>query len=56
MSKKAFDDLLHAHLAVVALLDSAVISSTTRKQLEAFRDQLERDIAFLKDRNVKDAG
>jgi hypothetical protein len=40
-------DLAQAHLAVVALLDSNIISLTTRKQLETFRDSLEEDIAEL---------
>jgi hypothetical protein len=43
-------DLAQAHLAVMALLDSSLISSATRRQLEAFRDQLERDIAELKEK------
>jgi len=43
-------DLAQAHLAVMALLDSSLISSATRRQLEAFRDQLERDIAKLKEK------
>jgi hypothetical protein len=34
----------------MALLDSSLISSATRRQLEAFRDQLERDIAELKEK------
>jgi hypothetical protein len=32
----------------VALLDSNVISLTTRRQLEVFRDSLEADIAELR--------
>jgi hypothetical protein len=40
-------DLAQAHLAVVALLDSNIISLTTRKQLEVFRDSLEEDMAEL---------
>lgn len=41
-------DLVQAHLAVVALLESGIISSATRRQLEAFRNQLETDIADLR--------
>ena len=44
MSSK-LNDLAQAHLAVVALLESALISPATRRQLEVFRDNLERDIA-----------
>ena len=46
MSSK-LSDLAQAHLAVVALLDSNIVSLTTRKQLEMFRDTLEEDIAAL---------
>ena len=46
MSSK-LSDLAQAHLAVVALLDSNIVSLTTRKQLEAFQDSLEEDIAAL---------
>ena len=46
MSSK-LSDLAQAHLAVVALLDSNIISLITRKQLEVFRDSLEEDIAEL---------
>jgi hypothetical protein len=41
------NDLAQAHLAVVALLDSALISPATRRQLEVFRDSLEGDITQL---------
>ncbi len=46
MSSK-LSDLAQAHLAVVALLDSNIISLTTRNQLEMFRDSLQEDIAEL---------
>lgn len=45
------NDLLKAHLAVVALLESGLISVSTRMQLEVLREQLERDIAAIKDRD-----
>jgi hypothetical protein len=41
-------DLAQAHLAIVALLDSSLLSPATRRQLEVFRDNLEQDIAELK--------
>jgi hypothetical protein len=41
-------DLAQAHLAIVALLDSNIISLITRRQLEVFRDSLEADIAELR--------
>ena len=41
-------DLAQAHLAIIALLDSSILSPATRRQLEVFRDNLEQDIAELK--------
>jgi hypothetical protein len=47
-------DLAQAHLAIVALLDSNIISLTTRRQLEVFRDSLEGDIAELRGKEAKE--
>ena len=47
MSSK-LSDLAQAHLAIVALLDSSIISPATRSQLEVFRDNLEHDIVELR--------
>ena len=41
-------DLVQAHLAVVGLIESPIISLEHRRQLEFFREQLESDIAILK--------
>jgi hypothetical protein len=41
-------DLAQAHLAVMALLDSSILSPATRRQLEVFRETLEHDIAELR--------
>ena len=54
MSSK-LSDLAQAHLAVMALLDSSIISPATRAQLEVFRDSLEHDIAELSAREAKKA-
>lgn len=38
----------------MALLDSSIISPATRRQLEVFRDTLERDIAELRGKEAKE--
>jgi hypothetical protein len=45
-------DLAQAHLAIIALLDSTITSPATRRQLEVFRDTLEREIAELRDKKA----
>lgn len=48
MSSK-LNDLLQAHMAIIALLESSVISSANRSHLEKVRENLERDIAAMRD-------
>ncbi len=43
------NDLLQAHMAIIALLESSVISSANRSHLEKVRENLERDIAAMRD-------
>jgi hypothetical protein len=40
-------DLVQAHLAVVALSESTIISFPTRRQLQALRGKLEEEIIAL---------
>jgi hypothetical protein len=47
-------ELVRAHLAVIAMLESPLISYASRQQLEAFRDELETEIATGKEK--KDDG
>jgi hypothetical protein len=50
--QKRIDDLVEAHSALIGLLDSTILSPATRRQLEVFREELEREIeAFQKSRN-----
>jgi hypothetical protein len=49
------NDLAQAHLAIIALLDSPILSPATRGQLEVFRDNLEHDIAELSAKETKEA-
>jgi len=50
------NDLLQAHMAVIALLESSFLSTSTRGQLEVFRESLEADIAALRVREHDDEG
>jgi hypothetical protein len=50
---KQIDDLVQAHSALIGLLESTIVSPATRRQLEVFREELEREIeSFQKSRNV----
>jgi hypothetical protein len=51
--QKRIDDLVEAHSALIGLLESTIVSPATRRQLEVFREQLEREIESLqKSRNA----
>jgi hypothetical protein len=41
-------DLLQAHMAIIALLESSFLSRSTRMQLEALQDKIEHDIARIR--------
>ncbi|HLH08504.1 MAG TPA: hypothetical protein VKW78_14785 [Terriglobales bacterium] len=43
-------------MAVIALLESSFLSTSTRGQLEVFRESLEADIAALRVREHDDEG
>jgi hypothetical protein len=50
--QKRIDDLVEAHSALIGLLESTILSPATRRQLEVFREELEREIeAVQKSRN-----
>jgi hypothetical protein len=44
---KTLQDLVRAHLAIVAILESKILSVATREQLEVFRNELEQEIAVM---------
>jgi hypothetical protein len=48
MGASNLQDLLEAHVAVISMLQSPLISYSTRVQLEAFKEELEREIAELR--------
>lgn len=48
------DHLAELHLAVLGLLKSRVISLSVRSNLELYREELEKEIARLKQRQPKD--
>jgi hypothetical protein len=51
--QKRIDDLVEAHSALIGLLESSILSPATRRQLELFREELEREIeAVQKSRNA----
>jgi hypothetical protein len=43
-----FEDLVRTHLAVVATLQSRLLSAETRRQLQLLREDLEQEIAALR--------
>jgi hypothetical protein len=45
---RSLDDLAQTHSCIVALLESPIISASTRNQLQAFREKLEREMAQAK--------
>jgi hypothetical protein len=45
--QKRIDDLVEAHSALIGLLESTILSPATRRQLEVFREELEREIEAL---------
>ena len=45
--RKKLDELERDHHAVAELLECGLLSPSTRGQLEWFRDELEREIAFV---------
>ena len=50
--QKRIDDLVEAHSALIGLLESSILSPATRRQLEVFREELERELeALQKSRN-----
>lgn len=50
---KRIDDLVEAHSALIGLLESTILSPATRRQLDVFREELEREIQSLqKSRNA----
>lgn len=46
--QKRLEDLVNAHSAVIALLESLLLSPAHRRRLEDMRDNLEREMALLK--------
>jgi hypothetical protein len=42
---RSLDHLAEAHSSIAALLESGIISPATRRKLEQFREQLEREMA-----------
>ncbi len=46
--EKKLDELERDHHAVAQLLECGLLSPSTRSQLEWFRDELEREIAFVR--------
>jgi hypothetical protein len=42
--QKRIDDLVEAHSALIGLLESTILSLANRRQLEVFREELEREI------------
>jgi hypothetical protein len=47
---RSLDDLAETHSCIVVLIESPIISVSTREQLEAFRENLEREMAEAKNR------
>jgi hypothetical protein len=45
--QKRIDDLVEAHSALIGQLESTILSLATRRQLEVFREELEREIEAL---------
>jgi hypothetical protein len=46
--QKRLEDLVTAHSAIIALLESLLLSPAHRRRLEGMRDNLEREMALLK--------
>jgi hypothetical protein len=46
--QKRLEDLVNSHSAVIALLESLLLSPAHRRRLEDMRDNLEREMALLK--------
>lgn len=50
---KTLHELARAHLAVIAILESPLMSETTRRQIELFREELEREMAELRSQEIQ---
>jgi hypothetical protein len=48
--REQLDELKRVNLAITALLECRMISATTRKQLESFKDDVEHEIEFLQNK------
>jgi hypothetical protein len=46
--EKQLDELVQAHVTLAAVLENGLLSPSTRRKLEDFREVLERDIALLR--------
>ena len=49
--RNQLDELVQAYIALAALLESRVLLSSTRSELERFRDDLEREIGAIQQRS-----
>jgi hypothetical protein len=45
---KSLNELARVHLALSAILESPLMSQPTRRQIELFREELEREMANLR--------
>lgn len=48
--REKLSELKRVYLAVTALLECRMISATTRRQLESFKDDVEHEIEFLQNK------
>jgi hypothetical protein len=51
--REQLDELQRVHLAMAALLECRMISATTRRQLESYKNDVEQEIEFLQNKLKK---